>query len=94
MCESKKPLFLILKNEWYNLIASKKKTIEYRDFTDYWFGRIAGKNFSHALFQLGYSSNSPRMRVPIKEIDIGPNPRTKNDCFQIFLDVSKIEILR
>jgi hypothetical protein len=88
-----KTLFLVLKKKWYLKIASGEKSIEYRTFNEFWFTRLAGKSFTDIIFQLGYSKNAPRMRMPITAIDIGDDPDIPGECFRIHLDVNHIEYL-
>jgi ASC-1-like (ASCH) protein len=81
-----KPLFLILKKEFFDAIASGEKTVEYRDYTPYWRNRLGRKSFSSVLFQLGYEKNAPRLSAQIVEIRV-------TDCYEIvFTDVKKIPV--
>lgn len=66
----KNDLFLILKTEYFNQIKSGIKTSEYRLMTDYWLKRLTSKKWDCVTFQLGYSSDAPRIRFGIKEIKI------------------------
>lgn len=71
-----KTLFLILKKEWYDAIASGQKKEEYREITPYWQKRLEGKDYDHVLFQLGYKSDAPRRVVPLLGIEKGyPKPQ-------------------
>lgn len=60
-----KPLFLILKKQYFDQIESGEKTTEFRAMTDYWVDRLAGKNFETVIFQNGYSPDSPRIQCEI-----------------------------
>ena len=64
-----KPLFLILKKEWFEAIESGQKTIEYREYTEYWLNRLS-KPFTEVIFQLGYSSSAKRIQASIQKIEI------------------------
>jgi hypothetical protein len=57
-------LHLTLHRQWFDLIASGKKTIEYRVDSDYWHKRIfkpAGmyKSFNKIHFKNGYRKDAP-----------------------------------
>lgn len=58
-----KPLFLILKKKYFDQIKSGQKTEELRAQTDYWAKRLVEREYSHIIFQLGYSKNAERMSV-------------------------------
>jgi hypothetical protein len=64
-----KPLFLILKKEFFDQIASGEKTIEYREATDYWRNRLK-KPFTTVLFQMGYEKDAPRLLADIVSINV------------------------
>lgn len=68
-----KILHLTLKKKWFDLIASGKKTEEYRDIKPYWTRRLIDRNgyrhFDEVHFRNGYKKDSPFMRVICKEID-------------------------
>ena len=70
-------LHLTLKRKWFDLIASGKKTEEYRSDKRYWISRLAGQEFDEVHFRNGYHSDSPFMRVECKgvELDIYENHR-------------------
>lgn len=86
----KKVLYLPLKKEWFEMIASGKKTEEYRLMNDFWTKRICSKakdgsfecskeKFSYVEFTLGYPKKddiSKRMRFEISAIypQKGGNP--------------------
>ena len=67
-----KILHLTLKKNWFELIASGKKTIEYRGYKPYWERRLLKKKFDEVHFRNGYSKNSPFMRVVCKGIAVVP----------------------
>ena len=89
----KKKLFLILKKHWFDEILAGRKSIEYRTFNEYWFNRLAGKNFTDVIFQCGYNKNAPRFTIPLLHIEIGIDPDTLADCFLLYLDTKKIKRL-
>lgn len=81
-----KPLQLILKKKWYDMIISGEKTEEYRDLKMYWASRLCDgfpstfgidlncqsfKQFKFAQFTNGYRSDSRTMLREIKSISIG-----------------------
>ena len=72
-----KPLNLTLKKKWFDLIASGKKTEEYREIKPYWTIRLIDpkttefKEFSEIIFKNGYSRDAPVMRVEFKGIKFG-----------------------
>ena len=45
--------YLVLKEEFYNKIAEGKKTVEYRDFKDYWIVRLLDHPLKTVRFNLG-----------------------------------------
>lgn len=67
-----KPLFLILKREYFDQIIQGTKTVEYRDHTPFYTSRLIrdGKyrNFKTVVFQEGYHKETRRMTVKIKKI--------------------------
>lgn len=63
-----KILHLTLKRKWFDLIASGKKTVEYRKYTPYWEKRLVGKGFTEIHFRNGYSKDAPFMRVRCESI--------------------------
>lgn len=67
-------LYLTLKKEWFDMIASGEKKEEYREIKDYWLNRLFknGKplEFKNICFKNGYSKNCPVMWCEFKGIDI------------------------
>lgn len=47
-----KVLFLVLKKKWFNMIASKVKTTEYRDISPYWLNRLYWLDREHSEEEL------------------------------------------
>lgn len=66
-------LTLRLKKKWFDMIASGEKKEEYREYTDYWHKRLAGKPYTHVVFINGYAKDSRRIIKQIEYIrfDIG-----------------------
>ncbi len=69
LLETGRPLYLTLKKEWFDMIASGEKKEEYREIKDYWRKRlyesdeITPKSFDKVVFKNGYSSDAPTMVV-------------------------------
>ena len=68
-------LNFILKKKWYEKIKSGEKTVEYREFTEYWKTRVYNALISLAsgekpicILRLGYTKQY--MTAKISEIDI------------------------
>lgn len=51
-------LHLILNKKYYEEIRSGKKTNEYRLVTSYWIKKLVNREYSHIIFQLGYSKKN------------------------------------
>lgn len=47
--------YLVLKEVFYNQIKAGRKTVEYRDFTDYWVGRLLSHPLKTVKLNLGYT---------------------------------------
>lgn len=58
--------YLVLKGEFYDAIASGKKKVEYRDFTEYNLKRTIG--LKTIRFNRGYVKNTPQMKWEVKKI--------------------------
>ena len=81
MRKEMKTLKLVLKKQWYDMIASGKKKEEYRRICEYWASRLLELNeaegyyeyrkFDKVTFYLGYSKDRPSMTFAIKEICMG-----------------------
>ena len=82
-----KKIVFNLKREWYDMIASGKKIVEYRKVNAFWMKRLVDgtigpdgvlrgsiKRFDTAVFRLGYSRKHPDIERNIVNIDIGPCP--------------------
>lgn len=71
-----KPLFLILKKYYFEQILAGKKNEEYRDNTEFYRARLLTengqkyRNFTHVLFQEGYSPDARKMIVEINKIEL------------------------
>ena len=55
-------LVLTLKKEWFDLIRSGKKTVEYREYKPYWISRLVGKDYDYIEFRNGYGKEAPVVR--------------------------------
>lgn len=64
-----------LKRQWFDLIWSGEKTIEYREIKPYWTTRLTalGQHFL-AEFVVGYARGSRRVLAEVFTVDIGPCP--------------------
>lgn len=70
MKKDKKVLFLTIKKYWFDKILSGEKTIEYREYKDYYHKKICNTNYTEILLQAGYSKTSPRLKAKITLIDV------------------------
>ena len=57
-----KRLVLTLKKEWFDLIRSGKKKVEYREYKTYWIKRLVGKEYDYIEFRNGYGKQVPVVR--------------------------------
>ena len=64
----KKALFLTIKSEFFDLIASGKKTIEYRAKSAYWKQRLS-RVYDEVIIRNGYRLNSPVLRAEFAGIN-------------------------
>lgn len=69
-----KTLYLILKDEWYDMIERGIKTEEYREIKGYWIKRLEGKEFNRVRFSLGYTKRTMIFLCDGIEIGTG-NPK-------------------
>lgn len=81
-----KTLFLILKSQYYWEIFNKTKFIEYRERKKFWDKKFNCFDYTHVLFQLGYSKKN-RILVPIEKFSVS------NDFYEIHLDLNNIKII-
>jgi hypothetical protein len=67
MGKTKKSILkIVIKGEWFDEIASKKKKIEYREYTPFWISRLYdkdGKKRDYDLIEFinGYNTDARRM---------------------------------
>ena len=59
-------LVIVIKSEWFDQIAAKTKTIEYRDVTPFWTSRLFDKDgkrrkYDRIEFINGYNKDARRM---------------------------------
>ena len=69
------PIFLA--NKWYDLIADRKKKVEYRRICDHWTSRlfINGTNrlkYRYVRFHRAYTQTMQYARI--RKVDVGPCP--------------------
>lgn len=72
-----KILHLTLTREWFDLIASGIKTVEYREIKPHWEKRLLNadrtpKQFDAIKFKNGYGKNDPTALVIYQGLVIGP----------------------
>jgi hypothetical protein len=76
---AKSVVYLTIAREPLERIISGNKTVEFRDFSDFYVKKlfvvsdgevVDAKPFTHILFQAGYSANSPRALVEIADIKV------------------------
>ena len=65
-----KILHLNLFRKYFDQIAEGTKTIEYRDYTDYWKKRIEHREYDVIKFRNGYAKDAPTMLVEYKGWDV------------------------
>lgn len=65
---SKRILQLTLMREYFDAIATGRKTEEYRERKDYWATRLEGRNYDTVLFRNGYGPKVPEMEVEFKGV--------------------------
>ncbi len=63
-------LHLVLKKQWYEMIVSGKKTVEYRDITDYYCSRLVSKENIARLSPVAQEVNGIRVVSFDGEVDI------------------------
>lgn len=63
-------LYLTIRKEFFDSIKSGKKKIEYREIKQYWTDKLSKLQCPFtAMFQNGYSPNSPRLYAVINRIE-------------------------
>lgn len=73
-----KVLYIPLKKEFYNRIATGEKDWESREYKDFWIKRLVNsdgsfKHYDFILFQYGYHKDAPQMLVEFKGVKINKN---------------------
>ena len=68
-----KILHLTVKRKWFDLIASGKKSVEYRECKPYWEKRLLNDDGSYRVFDIvrfknGYGKNVPTMDVEFRNM--------------------------
>ena len=56
-------LFMTIKKQYFDEILSGKKKEEYRLVKPHWVNKLVGKEYTHIIFQNGYSRNAPRIEA-------------------------------
>ncbi len=67
-------LKIVIKGQWFDEIASKKKKIEYREYTPFWISRLYDKNGKKRNYDLiefinGYNTDARRMITKYEGFD-------------------------
>lgn len=67
----KQILKIVIKGEWFDEIAAKRKKIEYREYTPFWISRLYDKNGKKRPYDLiefinGYNTDARRMITEYK----------------------------
>lgn len=81
-------LIFTLKKEWYDKIATGKKSIEYREVKPYWTKRLQreiGPGISDSCFIVAYFGDNVR---PTCYLQLGYNPETR-----MVAKIKKIEVV-
>lgn len=74
--------FLVLKKEYYDLIASGEKTAEYRDYNEYYVNKLLSHKVKYVKLNLGYKS-SVSMTYAIADIAyVGDDCETEISCYK------------
>ncbi len=73
--------YLVLKGEFYDAIASGKKKIEYRDFSEYNLKRTIG--LKTVRFNRGYVKNAPQMKWEVKKVVLLDGDDNECDPFNV-----------
>lgn len=58
-------LYLTLKKQWFDMIASGVKREEYREIKDYWINRLRDTEYDAIHFRNGYSKGCPAMLIEL-----------------------------
>jgi hypothetical protein len=77
-------LKIFIKVQWFNEIASGRKKIEYREYSQFWISRLydkEGKKRKYNLIEFinGFKTNAPRMITEFKGFDL------KGEEFHIYI---------
>lgn len=63
-----KVLNLTIKKEYFDLIKSGEKRVEYRKISQYYISRFEGKTYDRVIFRNGYAADSPRICMQVTGI--------------------------
>lgn len=58
-----KKLHIVIKGKYFIQIQDGTKKEEYRVVKPYWVNKLVNKNYTHIVFQAGYSPVSPKIEV-------------------------------
>lgn len=77
-------LKIVIKAEWFDEIASGRKTIEYRDVTPFWTSRLFDENGKRRAYEKiefinGYNTDARRMMVEY----LGFTTRNNTYCIKV-----------
>ena len=64
-------LYLTIKRQWFEMIASGEKLEEYREIKDYWTRRLVWRHHDAVHFRNGFRASSPTMMFELLWIDVG-----------------------
>ena len=64
-------MILIVKREWFQLIAYGDKLEEYREVKPYWEKRLSRRPTSKVVFRLGYNKGAPMVEREIESVRKG-----------------------
>lgn len=65
---TKRTLQLTLERQYFDAIASGRKTEEYRERKHYWATRLEGRDYDTIIFRNGYGPRVPEMEVVFKGV--------------------------
>lgn len=80
-----KILHLVLKNSWYDKIASGEKTSEYRECKPYWNKKFIDCKYTHIIFHRGYTSHTMLCEIISIGITSQKNDLGLDKCWEIKL---------
>lgn len=78
-------LDLVLKGCWYDLVATGKKRVEYREIKPYWTRRLFSRPFTHVRLRRGYTNESLLFAIEKIERTRGENDLNLPEVYAILL---------